>query len=223
MKRHPNGRAPLLASRRASQGFTLIEVLVALTLLGLMSIFLFGSFRFGVRAWEAGSKRIDELADVEVVQNLLRNELSEATPLVAQRPPSQAESTLAGSSSGLRFVAPLPAHRGIGGYYLFWLSASDSSGHGDLMLRWRVYRPDMVLEEAESDETTLLLHQVTDARFDYFGRVHDQAEPSWHESWNGQDGLPALIRLRMGFPSGDRRRWPDLVVATKLFGTGPQS
>lgn len=203
---------------QASQGFTLVEVLVALALLGLMSVFLFGSFRFGARAWEAGSGQIEGLAEVEVVQNLLRNEISQATPLFIEVPASEPEAALAGSSSELRFAAPLPAHRGVGGYYIFWLSSSDPSERGDLTLRWRIYRPDMSIAQETSDETAILLHRVADLSFEYYGRLRDQTESDWHDSWNGQDGLPRLVRLRVEFLDGNRRRWPEFVVALKSLG-----
>ena len=41
--------------------------------------------------------------------------------------------------------------------------------------------------------------------------------PRWLPSWN-QAALPALVRLRIVFPPGDRRRWPDMVVAPMRLG-----
>ena len=39
-------------------GFTLVELLVAITLLALVSAALFGGLRFGARAWESATSRI---------------------------------------------------------------------------------------------------------------------------------------------------------------------
>ncbi len=38
---------------RRQAGFTLVELLVAMTLLAFLSITLFGGLRFGARSWEA--------------------------------------------------------------------------------------------------------------------------------------------------------------------------
>ena len=44
-------------SAAAERGFTLIEILVAVMLLGLLMAALFGGVRLGVRAWEASGTR----------------------------------------------------------------------------------------------------------------------------------------------------------------------
>ena len=51
------------AARRA-HGFTLLETVVALTLLAAMLAMLFGGMRMGIRAWEAGSGRGDRADQV---------------------------------------------------------------------------------------------------------------------------------------------------------------
>ena len=43
-------RAMMLSQGAA--GFTLVELLVAMTLLGFLTVLLFGGLRFGTRAWE---------------------------------------------------------------------------------------------------------------------------------------------------------------------------
>jgi general secretion pathway protein J len=37
----------------------------------------------------------------------------------------------------------------------------------------------------------------------------------WVGSWQSAD-LPALVRVRLRFPPGDPRRWPDIVAAPGL-------
>jgi prepilin-type N-terminal cleavage/methylation domain-containing protein len=45
-------------------GFTLVELLVAIALLGILNIALFGSLRFGVSAWGRGTARADAAAEI---------------------------------------------------------------------------------------------------------------------------------------------------------------
>ena len=47
-----SGRIGGPADGRDAAGFTLIELLVTLTLVGLISLVLFGGLRFGTRAWD---------------------------------------------------------------------------------------------------------------------------------------------------------------------------
>ena len=67
---------------RSTAGFTLVELLVAMTLIGLISVALFGGLRFGARAWEAGNERAESFSQLEVVQSLLRRELNLADSLL---------------------------------------------------------------------------------------------------------------------------------------------
>ena len=49
--------------RAAERGFTLLELLVAITLLGLLMAALFGGLRLGTRVWETADARLDSSAN----------------------------------------------------------------------------------------------------------------------------------------------------------------
>ena len=214
-KRNPTGDAA---------GFTLVELLVALTLFAIMSALLFGGLRFGLRAWEVGGERIDRLATIEPVQNLLRRQLSQVIlPYSPANVRSQAPtSAFIGTSDAVRFIAPLPANTGNSGLYVFSLSAERGSAPRKLQLSWRIFRPDTLHSESfEPEDESTLLDDVDAVKFSYFGSYDPAQAPQWYESWNSEFGLPQLIRIRISFPPDDLRRWPDLLVAPMLSPRGP--
>ena len=207
--------------RRHAAGFTLVELLVALTLFALMSVLMFGGLRFGLRAWESGSERIDEAAQVELAQSLLRRELSQVrlpSLVMPEAEEHETISTFVGTADAMSFVAPFPSHSGIAGLGVFLLSERPN-GHGAaLSLSWKVFRPDEFNSEtSEADEERVLLEGVAGIEFAYYGRFDANLPPDWLDHWDGNLGLPQLIRMRVSFPAGDRRRWPDLVVAPRLY------
>lgn len=91
--------------RRSIGGFTLVELPVAMTLLGLIFVALFGGLRFGTRTWEVGNERSEAFAEVEVVQSLLRRQLAQAVML---RVPKGHEPVFLGEEDRLGFAAPGP-------------------------------------------------------------------------------------------------------------------
>lgn len=202
----------------AGAGFTLIEVMVVLTLLGLMFLLLFGAFRLGARAWETGDRRMAELGEIEAAQDLLRSQLAQAVPLMLERPASEPQPVFAGSAEELRFAAPLPTHSGAGGYYVFRLAATGPSDRRDVRLAWRLFRPDGPAEPDEEDDSVVLVRGVDEVALSYFGRPQDREEGEWRDGWDGEDGLPQLVRVVVTLPGGDARRWPPLVVAPKALG-----
>jgi prepilin-type N-terminal cleavage/methylation domain-containing protein len=61
-------------------GFTLLELLVAMTLLGLLMTVVFGGLRFGARAWERAETDSSGTDEIRLAQSILRHELELPIP-----------------------------------------------------------------------------------------------------------------------------------------------
>ena len=206
-------------TRRCSHGFTLVELLVGLSLLSLLTLLLFGGFRFGLRAWEVGSARLEGTDAVAAAQSLLRREFSEAQPVLVGTPTETTPVLFSGAADRLTFVAPLPAHRGTGGFHIFELAlrpAGATTSTNDLLLRWHPYRADDTAPDFDPKDESVVLSDVDAINLSYFGSPTQGAPAHWLELWDGRLGLPKLVRLQVVFPPGDDRRWPDLIVAPRL-------
>ncbi len=68
-------------SLKYAMGFTLIEVLIAMTLLSIMVVLLFGSLRICAQSWEQGESKITDVNEVAVVDSFFQRHLSSAIPL----------------------------------------------------------------------------------------------------------------------------------------------
>ena len=99
------------AARHGTGGFTLLELLVAMTLLALLAGLLFGGLSFGVRVWEKGDAELEKLAELQIAHGLIRRVISRALISGVTDGESQDTAIFEGTADGLRLVGPAPAHQ----------------------------------------------------------------------------------------------------------------
>ena len=193
-------------------GFTLVELLVVMVLVGMISVALFGGLRFGIRVWEAGAYRSERLAEIEITQSLLRRLLRQALLLSDE----EGEVTFDGDEEYLQFTAPAPAQFGLGGVYLFEIATERVEQGDDLLLRWQLFRSDdRDVPFEDQGESRLLIEGMKEMRIGYFGSSAFEEEPDWQDSWKDNDILPSLVTIDIEFDREDDRVWPTFEVVLR--------
>ena len=66
-------------------GFTLLELIVTLTILVIIIAFAFGAFRLGIKAWETGDERVDFFYRMKYLVDLMGKEISSIHPYYFQQ------------------------------------------------------------------------------------------------------------------------------------------
>ncbi|CAG1011565.1 hypothetical protein BURK2_04301 [Burkholderiales bacterium] len=199
---------------RRIRGFTLLEMMLAFALLGMLMALVAGSLGLASRSWDAGEARTDSVGQMRIAESFLRAQFSQLQPWRWKKTQG-APLAFSGEAERVRFVAPLVARAGQGGISWFQLALEPGKKHSRLMLRRLV--PDGSLtgfpDFAEA-ETTVLAEGIAAIKLRYFGRegrAAAGAEPSWRDAWEDPDRLPMLIELQVRPAQGPA--WPLLAAA----------
>jgi general secretion pathway protein J len=198
-----------MISARSSleQGFALVELLASLSVMALISLLLMSALANRREALARLDRNFAAEAGVAAARDRLADRIERVWPLTDYMITPKPGPDFDGRPTQLTFVAEPLAAEGPGPLRRYRLSIDVD---GDLVLE---SRSEVALEAARWPERQVLLHNVESIDVAYFDRSARQPRP--RAEWRGQPALPALVRVRLAFPQGDPRRWPDLVVHPK--------
>lgn len=191
----------------------MLEVLIAVAILGLLMVGLTQGVRNGLGLRQAQAQRLTETAELDAAMRLLRSLLSrlpvvpEGNRLVA----TEKGAGFKGEPNRISFIADMPT--GLGA-----IRRADITlfvREGELLLAWGPHRHERSLGQAAAPQEVQILRGVRRLEVAYWGAPGSGRAVGWQPSWFGISP-PALVRLRLGFAASDSRRWPDLIAAPGL-------
>ena len=194
---------------RAEAGFTLVEVLIGITLLAMLGTLIASGMRLGGRAWSDAERQTDNSDEMVLLQSFIRRTIVRARPAYASPDPGDNSIAFAGDADSLSLVVPQPG-TAYGGPWVperFYVAADGAS---------RALFVDLQGDAAATVKPIVLLDNVAAVRFAYFGAAGPGRPPAWQDHWTGRDRLPDLVRVAIIRDNAKLRAWPELVVATRV-------
>lgn len=198
-----------------TRGFTLVELLLAILLLGLLMAGAWAGINTAVKASRSGEALIDRTNRVRVAQEFIRRQIRNALALPYIVDKSTGETrTFEGDADVMRFVAPMPGYLSRGGAYLQTLELRPGRGGGrELVFAHELlngYDPDKP-REAERDPV-ILIEGIRRATFEYRGLDETGKLGDWEDEWDEPGSQPVLVRMKFDMDERSGYVWPEIVV-----------
>lgn len=189
------------------RGFTLLELLVTLVVLGLLMVTLTQGLRTGLQAWALEGRMGLRSSGLETTDRALRQLIGHALP----GEPRSRDPALVGTAHTLSFVATLPEGFGAKATHEADVRLLVTSEHR-LELLWRPHYRRWIVPLPPSSAITLL-EDVEQFDVAFWQPAPPPQQGHWLSAWTARE-LPPLVRLRIEFRTGNERHWPDIVAAT---------
>ena len=196
-------------TRDSRRGFTLIEVIIALTIAATLLVVMFAGLRVGLAAWQRGDERAEALQRERSITEILTSALAATHPYqVAARGREPAHLLFEGEPDRVAFVttaAPFPAAQPIA-YTAVTLSQDAGSG---LAIRQKALPNDQPFDRLAP---TVVDATVTTVAFRYL-RESDRA---WTDRWDvaAEKALPVAIEVTLTIARGARAvERPPLLIS----------
>ena len=200
----------------APNGFTLIEVLIAMTLLSMMVVLLFSSLKICADSWEKGESKITEVNEIAVVYNFFQRHLSEVKPLWNDLSEEEKTFSFQGKAQSLQFVSAFPASAGRSGLQLFYIELQEEDNEQVIKVTLTPFFPVAEGEEWHKEEVSLIKH-VSDFNLAYFGSDDEESEATWRNEWLDKGAQPRLVKISIGLENDIY--WPEMIIDLKVTGT----
>ena len=196
--------------RGGAQGFTLVEVVLAVSILAVIVLLATAALRVGLRAWEAGQRRVDLQQESRALVELVSDALAGAYPYRGRLGLSPDRVVLfEGDAEEVRFVTSAPT---------LVLDAPGAPLHAVVLGRKEQGALSLVERLVPAEEPfapgpgRVLSRSVT-----RFNLAYRDESGAWQERWDGRtaNGLPTAVRFEL-MVGGATREAPTVVVPLPL-------
>ena len=200
-----------------NRGFTLVELLLAITLMSILLALTYSGLRAASRSSERGEALLAAGGGMRATHQFVRRQLNQMLPLAFALADDNNDTRVvfSGDSSSIQYVAPMPGYLGSGGPQVQFLELAQGDDGSVLQFSHALLQgyEDLHLLDREP---IILLEGIQSAGFEFLGRDEEGELIAWTSSWDRVDILPVAVRIKVEFSENSQLQWPDLVAGVRL-------
>jgi general secretion pathway protein J len=205
---------------RQQSGFTLLEIIVVMTMLSLIMVMIYGGIQSSRKLSEKGLKRINASNEIRVVSELIRRQISRILPMAFKE--NDGEFVIfEGDDNHIMYVSPMPGYLGKGGPHVQLIEIVNAKG-GKILQFSHWLLNDSLEEDSFEDsdqEPVVLLENIRGAEFSFI-KLNEEGEPGeWESQWEESENTPLMVQLEVDMGENALMQWPIMQVALMLDAT----
>lgn len=190
-------------SAARSRGFTLVEMLIALSLTAMLAVMILAGLQTSSRIWTRSTTAAEEIEEMAFAHGFLRRAISGAYPRL--KPDGAGAVDFSGDATSLEFLGPIISGVSIAGRARIRLTVVEEGETEALLLSMK----NENIDGSEPVEETLIAG-ARRIRFSYRARGSDE----WVEDWRSKPFLPALVKVEVA--GGRMSPWPPLIIRPSI-------
>jgi general secretion pathway protein J len=217
---------------KASRGFTLVEILLALALMSMLLALAYGGLRASTRAANKGQAILQESGRVRMAHQFVRKQLNQMAFLAFSTDPTDEErAVFEGEAKRIRFVASMPGYLGFGGPQVQELAIVPGDD-GEMLVLSHALLQGFEEQKLFERDPIILLDKIEFAEFSFLGRDETGELGALTNQWEQPELLPESVSLEIEFTEDVYIKWPLLIASVRvdssalqelLNGPGPNS
>jgi general secretion pathway protein J len=202
--------------RAESRGFTLLELVIAMTVLGMVTVALYGVVAIGASAAGAGERKTEQARRFRTAVTVMSRQLRSVAPLfISGDKDEEPKPFFVADDESIEFITAAPQGPYAVGLAIvsYWLQ--DGKLFMSELPYFLAYDEDGLDEDADALKLeTVLLYDVKALALSYQRSEGD--EDGWEDAWDAsdEDSLPAVVRMTVEPETPDG---PSLVYEVPVY------
>jgi general secretion pathway protein J len=208
-----------MSVKAKTAGFTLVELLLAITLMSILLGLTYSGLRAASRSTQRGEIILAAAGEMRAAHQFVRRQLNQMMPLTFAMADdaSGARIVFAGNEQAIQFVSPMPGYLGSGGPQVQLLELANSENGGSVLQISHALLQTYMEGNPFDREPVVLLENIQSAGFEFMGRDEQGGLTGWMPSWEQVEVLPVAVRLSVEFSEEDvQMYWPHLVAGVRV-------
>lgn len=174
----------------SKSGFTLLELMISITLIGIMVLIITGAMRLGFRSVDSGERKMEALERIRASLNIVDSQVRSEVPLTYDENGAK-KYYFKGSGSSMQFSTNYSIWGGQKGYVVVAYRAETAPDR-----KQALYASENTIG-FEGNRETKLFDNLDAIYFEYFYKGPTDPEGRWTEQWTDDNNIPEKIRLNL--------------------------